>query len=85
MNCGGTDVIGSSGPLSEVDSIQKNGNTVMTAIAVSRAYQPTVEASRRGRIVRGSRRASETIGATSTRSANEPLIPRPARARGSGR
>ncbi len=44
---------------------------MITAIAVSTTYQPTVDASaaRRGR-VRGSRRASATIGATSTRSAH---------------
>ena len=39
MNCGGTELTGSSGPLSEVISIQKNGKTVMTARNVRRTYQ----------------------------------------------
>src|SRR5437870_13842537 len=49
MNWGGTDVSGSAGPLSDVRSIHRNGNTVIVARAVRTTYQAAFEAATRSR------------------------------------
>src|SRR3954464_8703791 len=76
-NCGGTDIRGSAGPLSDVRDNGVNGKMVTTAIAISTAYQPACGAARRHRRRRTVRGRGAATGPSMARVLVGLIVPRP--------